>query len=77
MSKTKYGYRSGRPLTNSGLANCGRIAGMGISYDNYGDESGCPDYDPKLVPHEIRFPNDNIKPHEQNGPLVIIQKGRT
>ena len=43
---------------HTGLAQSGRAAGMGISYDRYDDESGNPDYDP----HDtgVRLPHDGL-----------------
>ena len=43
---------------HTGLAQSGRAAGIGISYDRYDDESGNPDYDP----HDTcgRLPHDGL-----------------
>ena len=52
------------------LANTGRVAGMGINYDRYDDESGCPSYES----HEpVMFPSDYLKEDELealNGPVI-------
>ena len=41
---------------HTGLAQSGRAAGMGISYDRYDDESGNPDYDTHDT--RVRLPHD-------------------
>ena len=43
---------------HTGMAQSGRAAGMGMSYDRYDDESGNPDYDP----HDtcVRLPHDGL-----------------
>ena len=46
---------------HTNLANTGRVAGMGISYDRYDDESGCPDYDPHKP---VTFPSDYLTESE-------------
>ena len=43
---------------HTGLAQSGRAAGMGISYDRYDDESGNPDYDPHDT--RVRLPHDGL-----------------
>ena len=43
---------------HTGLAQSGRAAGMGISYDRYDDESGNPDYDPHDT--RVRLPSDGL-----------------
>ena len=43
---------------HTGLAQSGRAAGMGISYDRYDDESGNPDYDPHDT--RVRMPHDGL-----------------
>ncbi len=52
----------------------GRRAGTGITEDDYSESSyGGGEYNPHCWP---RFPNDDVKPEELNGPCIIIQKGR-
>ena len=68
------GHTNERIHTN--FANSGRIAGIGISYDRYDDESGCPEYDYKRG--RVKFPSDNLNPEERNslnGPVIIVKKG--
>ena len=43
---------------HTGLAQSGRAAGTGISYDRYDDESGNPDYDPHDT--RVRLPSDGL-----------------
>ena len=60
---------------HTGLAQSGRAAGMGISYDRYDDESGNPDYDPHDT--RVRLPHDGLtedKLAELSG-VVRITKG--
>ena len=47
---------------HTGLAQSGRAAGMGISYDRYDDESGNPDYDPH--DSSVRLPSDGLTDKE-------------
>ena len=52
------------------LANTGRVSGMGISYDRYDDESGCPRYDshkPVMLPSDY-LTEDELK--ALNGPVI-------
>jgi len=57
------------------LANTGRIAGCGMNYDRYDEESGNPNYEKQ---HSlVRFPSDSLTEEELlalNGP-VICKKG--
>ena len=62
----------GNQYRNTSLRNSGRKAGIGVLYDDYSEDSGwsgvryggvCP-----------RFPHDDVKPEELNGPVVIVQK---
>ena len=56
------------------FSNSGRIAGMGISYDDYGDESG---YRPSVRNRgRIYFPSDFLSDEEKqalNGEVKIIK----
>ena len=62
---------------HTGLAQSGRAAGMGISYDRYDEESG---YRPQ--PRElgvIRFPSDYYTAEELkklSGEVRIVKQGR-
>ena len=47
---------------HTGLANSGRAAGMGISYDRYDDESGNPNYEPHDA--HVRLPSDGLTDDE-------------
>lgn len=56
------------------FANSGRAAGIGISYDNYGDESGGPCYN--HATGRVRMPSDSLTPEEMellNGEVRIIR----
>ena len=55
--------------------NSGRVAGTGILYDRYDEESGNPEYEKR--PFLVRFPSDSLTDEELlalNGP-VICKKG--
>ena len=57
------------------LANSGRAAGSGISYDKYDDESG---YRPgPRDTGRIRFPHDGQKADELNGPVIVVKSGKS
>lgn len=65
--------KRGKLHTYSSLRNGGRKAGIGVSYDDYSEESGNKDYEK----HErVRFPNDKIDPRALNGECITIQKGK-
>ena len=51
-----------------------RVAGHGCIEDDYSERSGCRDYEPGW--ERVRFPNDDKKPEDLNGPVIIVQKGR-
>lgn len=55
--------------------NGGRYAGMGISYDDYGDESMGPQEKQFLYGYEVKMPNDGVDPEELDGPVEIVQEG--
>ena len=56
----------------SGLANGGRVAGMGITYDDYGERS-FPDF-PKGEGVHVRFPKrDEEEMAALNGPVVTYK----
>ena len=57
------------------LANSGRAAGTGISYDKYDDESG---YRPgPRDTGRIRFPSDGQKADELNGPVIVVKPAKS
>jgi hypothetical protein len=57
------------------LANSGRAAGAGISYDKYDDESG---YRPgPRDTGRIRFPSDGQKADELNGPVIVVKPAKS
>lgn len=65
---------SGRLYTSTGLRNGGRRAGYGIVEDDYSEESSGRG---RCRPWEaVRFPSDDTKPEELNGPCVIVQAGK-
>lgn len=49
-----------------------RNAGYGITHDDYSEESGNRDYEKH---DKVRFPNDNVKPEELNGPVICYKGG--
>lgn len=65
--------KTGNLYTRTSLRNGGRKAGMGILYDNYGDESRPISY---RKPVNVRFPNDNVDPAELSGEVIIVQEAR-
>lgn len=66
--------KTGNLYTNTSFRNGGRKAGYGIIHDDYSEESGNRSYER----HErVRFPNDDVKPEELNGPVICIKKGGT
>ena len=65
--------RSGNAYYYSSFRNNGRWAGSGINEDDYSEESLGYSFNRSVSP---KFPHDNIKPEDLNGPCVIVQKGR-
>lgn len=64
--------RHASELLKTEFANSGRIAGDGITYDHYDEESGHRP-NPKCL-GRVRLPSDNLKPVELaalNGPVII------
>ena len=62
---------------HTGLAQSGRAAGMGISYDRYDDESGNPDYNPHDT--RVRLPSDGLtedKLAELSGVVRVTKAGQ-
>ena len=64
---------TGNLYRNTSLRNGGRKAGIGTLYDDYGDESGCKQYE-HYSP--VKFPHDDVDPEELNGPVICIKKAR-
>ena len=58
---------------NSSFRNGNRKAGMGMSYDDYGDQErewsgkGCV---------WVKLPMDRVAPESLNGECIIVQKGK-
>ena len=65
--------KTGNRYRNTSFRNGGRIAGMGMSYDDYSEESGGCGYGGTV---RVRLPHDNVKPEDLNGPVICVQKGR-
>ena len=63
----------GNMHTTTSFRNGGRKAGMGIVYDDYSEESGCVNYEPREA---VRFPHDNDNWEDLNGEIVITRKER-
>ena len=64
---------TGRCYFNTSFRNGGRKAGYGITHDDYSETSGCKNYEKRGL---VRLPHDNADPHELNGEVIIVQKGR-
>ena len=65
---------TGNLYQQTSLRNGGRRAGIGILYDDYSDESsGEGNYDECYLGFQVRFPNDNVKPEELNGPVICYK----
>lgn len=64
--------RTGNRYINTSLRNSGRVAGTGISYDDYSETSGVKDYEKKSP---VRFPHDGISPEALNGPVICYKNG--
>lgn len=55
--------------------NSGRVAGTGILYDRYDEESGNPEYEKR--PFLVHFPSDSLTGEELlalNGPVCVVQE---
>ena len=65
--------KTGRKYMCTSFRNSGRRAGYGVLHDDYSEESGNRDYEKHDM---VRFPNDNVKPEELNGEVVIVQRGK-
>lgn len=66
---------TGKQMMNTRFRNSGRIAGHGIVEDDYSENGDTPRYEGTW--EKVRFPHDNIKPEELNGPVIIVREGRT
>jgi hypothetical protein len=64
--------KTGRQYMYTSFANSGRKAGMGILHDDYSEKSGNPNYEKHGM---VRFPHDNVKPEELNGPVICYKGG--
>lgn len=66
--------RTGNAYSYTSFQNSGRWAGSGMNEDDYSEES----FGGIRHSHYIRpkFPNDDVKPEDLNGPCVIVQEGR-
>lgn len=66
--------RSGNAYRHTSFHNGGRWAGSGVIEDDYSEESfGGIRYNHSIRP---RFPNDDVKPEDLNGPCVVVQEGK-
>lgn len=68
----KRGERTGNLYRRTSLCGC-HVAGDGMLYDDYSEQSGGWDYDPGAV--RVRMPHDGVKPEELNGPVVCYKAG--
>ena len=66
--------KTGNLYRNTSFRNSGRKAGFGMEYDDYSEESSgrgrVRDWE------KVRFPNDDCKPEDLSGPVIIVQKGK-
>jgi hypothetical protein len=65
---------AGKKFMQTSFRNGGRRAGMGVSYDDYSEESGnkCRE----MRRPSVRLPHDKCTPENLNGPVIIVQEGR-
>jgi hypothetical protein len=63
---------TGNKYFKTSFRNSGRIAGMGMDYDDYSEESG---KSHKYRSFMVRLPHDNVKPESLNGPVICYKKG--
>ena len=68
----KRGERAGNLYRRTSLYG-GHVAGDGILYDDYSEQSGGIDYDPGT--EWVRLPHDGVKPEELNGPIICYKAG--
>lgn len=67
---------TGNLYKGTSFRDSGRKAGTGINEDNYSEESGFSGWHRDRSCERVRFPNDDIKPEELNGPCVVVKKGK-
>ena len=65
--------KTGNLYMITSLRNGGRKAGIGVLYDDYGDES-C-GYIGQTGGVRVRLPHDGEKPEELNGPVISYKCG--
>ena len=65
--------KTGNLYRTTSLRNGGRKAGIGVLYDDYGDES-C-GYILETGVFCVRLPHDGEKPEELNGPVISYKFG--
>lgn len=65
--------KQGNLYRNTSFRNGGRKAGIGITEDDYSEDSG--GYS-RYRHEKVRFPHDGINPEELNGECVVVQKGK-
>lgn len=59
---------TGNLYQKTSFRNGGRVAGMGIVYDDYSETS----YGPKYYDNPyVHLPNDHVKPEDLNGPVIV------
>lgn len=64
---------TGNAYRRTSFGGTGRNAGYAMCEDDYSEDAmGGNSFNPRGWP---RFPNDDIKPEELNGPCVIVQAG--
>lgn len=68
----KRGERTGNLYRRTSLYG-GHVAGDGMLYDDYSEQSGGWDYDPGTV--RVRMPHDDVEPEKLNGPIVCYKAG--
>lgn len=64
---------TGKALTRTGFPHGGRVAGSGVWYDDYSEESGNPSFGAGHV--SVRLPHDGEKTENLNGECVIVKRG--
>ena len=64
---------TGNMYRKTSFRNGGRRAGYGMSHDNYGDESGQWKHEDPMIFDRVRFPHDDMKPEELNGPVICYK----
>ena len=59
---------------NTSFRNGNRKAGMGMLYDDYGDEER--EWSGRDGGVMVRLPMDKVAPESLNGEVIIVQKGK-